>query len=288
MPSGCSCPTRRTTPSPSSTASTMAVTNDHPGRRPPARHRRLVERQQRTLYICTSDSDHIEVLDLADAAPSARSCRAVPTRSCSPSARMAPRCISPTRTTTMVSVLDLEIGPGSRPRSRSAWNPRAWASAPTAGRWSIPPRRPAWRISSTPPHIRSIGNVLVGSRPRVARFTMDGKPKSGSPRKLAAPFRDDRRDDTRKVTHTIEFAIPGVPAESVQPVGIAHDARTASTGVRGARPGQPRCGSGCQDLRGPQSTCSSGQRVWNLAFSQRRQAPVRHQRGEQRLVGDRR
>ena len=70
-------------------------------------------------------------------------------------------------------------------------------------------------------------NVLVGNRPRVAQFTPDGKEVWVSAEIGGTVSVIDAASHT--VVHTINFAIPGVPAESVQPVGIAitPDAKTA-------------------------------------------------------------
>tara|TARA_X000000950_G_scaffold123375_1_gene154603 strand:- start:9593 stop:10633 length:1041 start_codon:yes stop_codon:yes gene_type:complete len=63
-------------------------------------------------------------------------------------------------------------------------------------------------------------NVLVDQRPRVAMFTPDDSEvwvsaEIGGTVKVINP-------GTRKVTHTINFPIPGVNEESIQPVGIRH------------------------------------------------------------------
>ena len=63
-------------------------------------------------------------------------------------------------------------------------------------------------------------NVLVDQRPRVATFTNDDSEvwvsaEIGGTVKVISP-------DSRKVTHTIKFEIPGVNEESIQPVGIRH------------------------------------------------------------------
>ena len=64
-----------------------------------------------------------------------------------------------------------------------------------------------------------VGNVLVGSRPRVARYTADGQEVWVSSEVGGTVSVIDAT--TRKLIHTIEFAIPGVPVEGIQPVGIA-------------------------------------------------------------------
>jgi len=63
-------------------------------------------------------------------------------------------------------------------------------------------------------------NVLVDQRPRVAMFTPDDSEvwvsaEIGGTVKVINP-------EDRKVSHTINFEIPGVNEESIQPVGVRH------------------------------------------------------------------
>jgi DNA-binding beta-propeller fold protein YncE len=64
-----------------------------------------------------------------------------------------------------------------------------------------------------------VANVLVGSRPRVARFTADGAQVWVSAEIGGTVSVIDV--ETHAVVHTIGFEIPGVPGESIQAVGIA-------------------------------------------------------------------
>ena len=67
------------------------------------------------------------------------------------------------------------------------------------------------------------------------------------------------------VVHTVNFAIPGVPAESVQPVGIAitPDAKTAFVALGPAN----RIAVVDTKTYEVSKYLLVGQRVWNLAFS---------------------
>jgi PQQ-dependent catabolism-associated beta-propeller protein len=65
---------------------------------------------------------------------------------------------------------------------------------------------------------KMIASVLVGSRPRFAAFTKDGSKVWVSSEVGGNVSIIDVA--THKVIHTITFAIPGVPAETIQAVGI--------------------------------------------------------------------
>ena len=65
-----------------------------------------------------------------------------------------------------------------------------------------------------------VENVLVDARPRVAMFTPDDSEvwvsaEIGGTVKVIDP-------NSKQVTHTIRFEIPGVNEESIQPVGVRH------------------------------------------------------------------
>jgi YVTN family beta-propeller protein len=105
--------------------------------------------------------------------------------------------------------------------------------------------------------------VLVGSRPRVARFTADGKQVWVSSEVGGAVSVIDA--DSRKVVHTIEFAIPGVPVESVQAVGIAITPDRARAFV--ALGPANRVAVVDAKTYAVEKYLLVGQRVWNLAFS---------------------
>ena len=263
-PSASSSPTRRTTPSPSRRRARWRVTTTVPvGDRPRGI---VLSKDGKSLYICASDSDHIEVLDLAtltvDAHPAERpgpgAVRAQPGR--------RRRSTSPTRTTTWSpcstspSARIVDRDPGRRRAGGHGRQPRR------QDRWSTRPKPPAWRISSTPRRTRSSANVLVGSRPRVAPCSPPTARRSGCrPRSAARSSVIDAGDAQGRCTRSTSRS-PACRPRAIQPVGIAlTHGRHAR--LRGARPGQPRRGG----RRARPTRCKKyllvGQRVWNLAFS---------------------
>jgi PQQ-dependent catabolism-associated beta-propeller protein len=108
-----------------------------------------------------------------------------------------------------------------------------------------------------------VANVLVGSRPRVARFTADGAEVWVSSEVGGTVSVIDAA--TRKVTHTIAFDIPGVTPESIQPVGIAMkpDRSIAFVALGPAN----RVAVVDPKTYTVTKYLLVGQRVWNLAFS---------------------
>jgi PQQ-dependent catabolism-associated beta-propeller protein len=108
-----------------------------------------------------------------------------------------------------------------------------------------------------------VGNVLVGSRPRRAVFTADGKEVWVSSEVGGNVSVIDAA--TRKVTHTITFQIPGVTPESIQPVGIAirPDRSLAFVALGPAN----RVAVVDPKTYTVTKYLLVGQRVWNLAFS---------------------
>ena len=108
-----------------------------------------------------------------------------------------------------------------------------------------------------------IGNVLVGSRPRVAKFTADGAQVWVSSEVGGTVAVIDAQ--ARTVLHTIAFAIPGVPRESIQPVGIAltPDRKLAFVALGPAN----RIAVIDAQTYEVRKYLLVGQRVWNMAFS---------------------
>ena len=84
--------------------------------------------------------------------------------------------------------------------------------------WSTPRRPPTWRFIDVETK-QITDNVLVDQRPRVATFTADGAEVWVSSEIGGTVSVIDNA--TRAVKHKIGFEIPGVPAESIQPVGVA-------------------------------------------------------------------
>jgi PQQ-dependent catabolism-associated beta-propeller protein len=108
-----------------------------------------------------------------------------------------------------------------------------------------------------------VANVLVDSRPRVARFTADGAQVWVSAEVGGTVSVIDAA--TRTVVHKIRFAIPGIPQEGVQPVGVVFtpDATTAFVALGPAN----RVAVVDTKTYEVKKYLLVGQRVWNLAFS---------------------
>ncbi len=78
-------------------------------------------------------------------------------------------------------------------------------------------------------------NVLVDQRPRVAEFTADGAEVWVTSEIGGTVSVIDNA--SREVTHKISFAIPGVPDEAIQPVGVRITQRPhAAPSSRSGRP----------------------------------------------------
>ena len=108
-----------------------------------------------------------------------------------------------------------------------------------------------------------VENVLVDARPRVAMFTPDDKEvwvssEIGGTVKVINP-------DSKEVTHTIGFEIPGVNEESIQPVGVRHTKDGKYTFV--ALGPANRIAVIDQKSKEVIKYLLVGQRVWQLAFS---------------------
>ena len=108
-----------------------------------------------------------------------------------------------------------------------------------------------------------VENVLVDARPRVAMFTPDDKEvwvssEIGGTVKVINP-------NSKEVTHTIGFEIPGVNEESIQPVGVRHTKDGKYTFV--ALGPANRIAVIDQKSKEVIKYLLVGQRVWQLAFS---------------------
>ena len=108
-----------------------------------------------------------------------------------------------------------------------------------------------------------VENVLVDARPRVAMFTPDDKEvwvssEIGGTVKVIDP-------NSKEVTYTIGFEIPGVNEESIQPVGVRHTKDGKYTFV--ALGPANRIAVIDQKSKEVIKYLLVGQRVWQLAFS---------------------
>ncbi len=106
-------------------------------------------------------------------------------------------------------------------------------------------------------------NVLVDQRPRVAEFTADGAQIWVSSEVGGTVSVIDNA--TRKVIHKISFAIPGVPDEAIQPVGIRITKDRAEAFVALGPANRVAVVDG-QTFE-VKDYLLVGQRVWQLAFS---------------------
>ena len=110
---------------------------------------------------------------------------------------------------------------------------------------------------------KAVANVLVGSRPRFAAFTGDGKQVWVSSEVGGTVAVIDAA--THKILRTIEFAVPGVRRETIQPVGIAlsRDGRLAFVALGPAN----RVAVIDRKSFDVVKYLLVGQRVWHMDFS---------------------
>ncbi len=108
-----------------------------------------------------------------------------------------------------------------------------------------------------------VANVLVDSRPRHAEWTADGLEVWVSSEVGGTVSVIDAAK--RQVIHRIEFAIPGVPSEAVQPVGVVltRDRKWAFVALGPAN----RVALIDAQTYQVKRYLLVGQRVWNLAFN---------------------
>jgi YVTN family beta-propeller protein len=105
--------------------------------------------------------------------------------------------------------------------------------------------------------------VLVGSRPRFAEFTADGKQLWVTSEVAGTVSVIDA--NTRKIIKTIGFEIPGVQPENIQPVGV----RITKDGTRAfvaLGPANRVAVINAKKLE-VDKYLLVGQRVWQLAFT---------------------
>ncbi|MGD0960668.1 MAG: PQQ-dependent catabolism-associated beta-propeller protein, partial [Methylomonas sp.] len=108
-----------------------------------------------------------------------------------------------------------------------------------------------------------VENTLVDARPRAVAFTADSRElwatseMAGTVQVLDA--------DSRQILHVVKFAVPGVNAEQIQPVGVAIDKerRFAYIALGAAN----RVAVVNAQTYQVEKFFLVGQRVWNIAFS---------------------
>ena len=229
------------------------------------------------IYLCASDDDTIEMIDTATheivgiAAVRARpgALRAVARRQDALRRQRGRQSRHRDRH---------RMRRASWPKSRSASSRKAWASARTARPWSTRRKRRTWRISSTPSTHEITDNVLVDSRPRFAEFKPDGSEVWVSAEIGGTVSVIDNA--TREVKHKITFEIPGLRAESIQPVGvrITADGKKAYVALGPAN----RVAVVNTETYEVEKYVLVGQRVWQLAFTPDQKTDHQHQRRFQR------
>jgi PQQ-dependent catabolism-associated beta-propeller protein len=108
-----------------------------------------------------------------------------------------------------------------------------------------------------------VANVLVGSRPRFAAFTGDGKQVWVSSEVGGTVAVIDAA--SHKIEHTISFEVPGVRRETIQPVGInlSRDEKLAFVALGPAN----RVAVIDQKSFEVVKYLLVGQRVWHMDFS---------------------
>ena len=152
--------------------------------------------------------------------------------------------------------------------------------SPTARSWSTPPRRPTWRISSTPPRARSspmcwsMRGLASPSSNAMARSL--GVVEVGGTVSIIDPAK-------HTVTKKITFDIPGCARRRSSRSGSASP-RTARQD-RGARACQPRR---CAQRRNPRVQASSRRPAPGRWRSPRTRNIPDHQRRVERRLGHRR
>ena len=175
----------------------------------------LLSPDGKTLYICTSDADHIEALDLATMAISVLPSN--PDPEFFAISHDGLRIYIANENDAEVSVLDLaskqitdQIPVGVEPEGMAV-SPDDSAVVATSETTSM-----AHFIDVAKKEV--VANVLVPSRPRYAAFSPDGKQVwvssevGGGIKVLDAA--------THQIIHSIGFEIPGVLADQIQSVGI--------------------------------------------------------------------
>jgi PQQ-dependent catabolism-associated beta-propeller protein len=220
-----------------------------------------LSKDAKTLYICTSDADHIEVLDL-------ETLKVTHTLPSGPDPELL--VIGPegkylyaaNEDDNMVTVVDLEKRVKVT-EIQVGVEPEGMGVSPD-GKWLV-------NTSETTNMAHFINletlkvedNVLVDQRPRVAQFTHDGKQVWVSSEIGGTVSVIDM--ENRKIIKKINFQIPGIHKEAIQPVGI----KITKNGQQAFVALGPAARVAVIDTATLQveKYFLVGQRVWNLAFS---------------------
>src|SRR5215472_14804538 len=177
----------------------------------------LLSKDEKSLYVCASDSDHIEVLDLADD----KVARILPSGADPEYFALDPAgklLYVANEDDNLVTVVDIERGEvvteipvGVEPEGMGI-SPNGKYLVNTSETTNM-----AHVIDTAKREV--VANILVDSRPRRAVWTADGAQfwVSAEIGGTVSVIDADKREIVRRIT----FAVPGVPAEAIQPVVIA-------------------------------------------------------------------
>ncbi len=171
---------------------------------------------QTQLYMCTSDEDHIEVLDL-ESGKVVANLPSGPDPELMALGQGGTRLYVANEDDNMVTVVDVqnqskvvEIPVGIEPEGIGLSPDDRWL-VNTSETTNM-----AHFIDTETLEI--VGNVLVDTRPRVAQFTPDGSEVWVSSEIGGTVSIIDT--ESHEIKHKISFEIPGLRAESIQPVGV--------------------------------------------------------------------
>ena len=242
----------------------------------------LLSKDAKSLYICASDSDHIEVLDLA----SDKVVRTLPSGTDPEFFALDPDgklLYVANEDDNLVTIVDIEEG-AVVTEIPVGVEPEGMGISPD-GKYLVNTSETTSMAHVIDTAKRAVvANILVDSRPRRAVWTADGAQFWVSAEVGGTVSVIDAAK--RQIVKKISFAVPGVPTEAIQPVGIAitKDRKLAFAALGPANRVAVVDAQSYEVLR----YLLVGQRVWSLAFSPDQSSAVHHQWGQQRYFGDRR
>jgi PQQ-dependent catabolism-associated beta-propeller protein len=221
----------------------------------------VLSKDEKWLYICASDSDHIEVLDLA----TDKIARTLPS-----GADPEYFALDPTgkllyianEDSNLVTVVDIDRG-AVVTEIPVGVEPEGMGISPD-GRYLVNTSETTnmAHVIDTATH-EIVANILVDSRPRRAVWTADGAQFWVSAEIGGTVSVIDAAKD--EVIKRITFAVPGVPSEAIQPVGLAitRDRKLAFAALGPANRVAVIDAQSYEVMR----YVLVGQRVWSLAFN---------------------
>ena len=221
----------------------------------------LLSKDDKSLYVCASDSDHIEELDLADD----KVARTLPSGADPEYFALDPAgklLYVANEDDNLVTVVDIERGEvvteipvGVEPEGMGI-SPDGKYLVNTSETTNM-----AHVIDTAKREV--VANILVDSRPRRAVWTADGAQfwVSAEIGGTVSVIDAAKREIIKRIT----FAVPGVPTEAIQPVGIviSPDRKLAFVALGPANRVAVIDAQSYEVLR----YLLVGQRVWSLAFN---------------------